>query len=154
MKEMLGTRQTVHVPDAAEMFSAGMHYLAGNEYAYLCFRYSGYDDGPTLFNMALCCYCISWYDESYRLLCDAEKRLPPCQDTRLGDLPGKFADWQQRHSTPFSPIPKGAPNNLVTLQVLRLKAEAANKLNYHAEVRDIASRLGNRYSSINEPTKQ
>lgn len=152
MTGMLGARQPIRTAEAADMFSAGMQYLAGKEYAYayICFVTSGSDDVPTLFNMALCCYCISWYDECHRLLCDAEKRLQPCHGTRFNDLPRQFAAWELEHSTPFAPMPKGAPGEVATIQVLRLLAETASKLHNYAEARAIASRLGNRYRHINE----
>lgn len=78
MDGLLGNKQNVPQADVEKLFDAGIVYLQAGEYvfAYFCFS-KGKKDVHTLYNMALCCYRIAWFQECHDLLCEAENKFRP-----------------------------------------------------------------------------
>ena len=68
------SRNSSQSPGREELFSAGLTYMESGEYgfAYYCLSNIENPDIAVLYNMAYCCYRISWYEQSYSLLKDAE----------------------------------------------------------------------------------
>ena len=56
------------------LFSAGVSLLLGRAYpaAYSCFDRIPIKDFMLLYNKALCCFMVKWYEECHGLLCEAE----------------------------------------------------------------------------------
>lgn len=112
--------------------------------------------------MALCCFGVGWYEECHRLVCEAERMLPPDEEPRpkgsLGsaeqggspgdELPEPFRRREAADGPPRCPMPGGLPRNRARTLMLRLRAEAAARLGRREEVRAIAALLGNRYGHI------
>lgn len=155
MEGLLGNKQNMPQADIEKLFNAGIVYLQTGEYvfAYFCFS-KGKKDAHTLYNMALCCYNIAWFQECHNLLHEAETQIPTGTDCRLRDLPEMLLRWEREYISVFSPMPQDTPTPLVAVQVLMLKAETAYKLKLYEEVRSIASRLGGQYKRINELIKE
>lgn len=89
---------------------------------------------------------ISWFEECYSLLRDAEKLVPALSSLEIQELPNPFTQWEYNESPVFIPLSSDAPRVIT----FRLKAEAAYKLQLFNEVRSIASCLGNKYAHINK----
>lgn len=146
------------------LFAAGVAYLCCEAWgeAYACFAETGRRDAPTLYNMALCCFGVAWYEECYRLVCEAGRMLPPDGEPRpkgtLGnaeaegipgdELPEPFRRHDAGDGPPRCPLLHGLPTDRAHTLLLRLRAEAAARLGQREEVRAIAARLGNRYGHI------
>lgn len=149
---------------AGELFAAGVTCLCCEAWgeAYACFAETGRRDAPTLYNMALCCFGVAWYEECHRLVCEAERMLPPDGKPQPkgtlgsaeqggspgGELPEPFRRREAADGPPRCPMPGGLPRNRARTLLLRLRAEAAARLGRREEVRAIAARLGNRYGHI------
>lgn len=151
MMEILGRNQSEPAVNFEKLFDAGIQFMGCGEYAYayLCFQRSGKKDCITLYNQALCCYMVSWADECYNLLRDAERLIPASLSVELRELPGCLVQWEYNESPVFIPLPCNTPLVIVAIRLLRLKAETAYKLRLFNEVRAIASHLGNKYMHIN-----
>ena len=56
--------------ETEQLFSAGVSLLLGRAYpaAYSCFDRIPVKDFRLLYNKALCCFMVEWYDECHRLL--------------------------------------------------------------------------------------
>ena len=61
--------------DADKLFAAGVSSLSNKAFssAYVCFDRIPAKDFKLLYNKALCCFMVEWYDECHRLLCEAER---------------------------------------------------------------------------------
>ena len=81
-------RNSSQSPGREELFSAGLTYMESGEYgfAYYCLSNIENPDIAVLYNMAYCCYRISWYEQSYSLLKDAELKLPGLKDVSTDRL--------------------------------------------------------------------
>jgi len=86
----------------------------------------------------LCCFHVGWYEESYRLLAEAERLL----DDKLGKGSCPGVPSMSRRQPPEAPR-----DDALTL-ILRLRAEAAFRLGRCEEVRTIAAHLGLRYEHL------
>ena len=64
--------------DADKLFAAGVSFLSNKAFssAYVCFDRIPAKDFKLLYNKALCCFMVEWYDECHRLLCEAERLVP------------------------------------------------------------------------------
>ena len=113
--------------DADKLFAAGVSFLSNKAFssAYVCFDRIPAKDFKLLYNKALCCFMVEWYDECHRLLCEAERLV-----------------------SPFCPMPQGTPEPLAYTRILRLKAEAACKQHLYGEFKAISFRLGGKYKHI------
>lgn len=153
---ILGSKQNESATDIEKLFDVGIQFMGYGEYAYayLCFYRSGKKDCITLYNRALCCYMVSWFEECYNLLGDAKKLIPASSSFEFRELPNHFVQWENSDSPVFIPLPCYTPVNIVATHLLRLKAEVAYKLGLYNEVRAIASRLGNKYLHINNILNQ
>lgn len=136
--------------DTEQLFSAGISLLLSKAYpaAYSCFNQISGEDFRLSYNKALCCFMIKWYDECYRLLCEAERFIPDGGAFREAELPEAFLRYDYDEEHPFYPMPQGIPVPLAYRQLLRLKAEVAFRLHLHGEVKAISARLGGRYKHI------
>lgn len=136
--------------EAERLFAAGVQLLLGRAYpaAYSCFDRLPAQDFRLLYNKALCCFMVEWYDECHRLLCEAERFLPGVDIAREAPLPEAFSRYDYDKGEPFSPMPQGMPVSLAYRQLLRLKAETAFKLHLYSEVKTISNRLGRKYRHI------
>lgn len=155
MKGLIEHRQKSRTNDIGELADIGIRYLQEGEYAlaYLCLDQSRKSDLCTLYNKALCCYRIEWFTACYNLLCEAERQLTAVPSTYIGDLPEAFVRWEHEKNTIFSPMPYGTPSSVATVQLLKLKAATAIKLNLCSEAQSIHYGLGNKYRYINELLK-
>ena len=137
------------------LFDAGVLYLSSGAFvsAYACFERIADKSFSLLFNKALCCFGVSWYEECYRLLCDAERLLPTGMDPHPTGLPEIFLRWECENAQPLSPILPDIPASILITPFLRLKAETAFKLHLYEEVKKISARLGGKYKPIGEPIK-
>lgn len=153
---ILGSKQEEPTTDVEKLFDVGVQFMNSGEYAYayLCFQRSGKKDCITLYNRALCCYMISWFEECYSLLRDAEKLVPALSSLEMQELPNPFTQWEYNESPVFIPLSSDAPRVITFVQLFRLKAEAAYKLQLFNEVRSIASCLGDKYAHINKILNQ
>ena len=101
-----------------------------------------------MYNKALCCFMVKWYDECYRLLCEAERFLHGMDIAYETQLPEAFLRYDYDEDFPFYPIPQGIPVFGAYRQLLRLKAETAFRLHLYSEVKAISARLGGKYKCI------
>ena len=98
-----------------------------------------------------------WYEESYRLLAEAERLL----DDKLGkgscpgvpsmsrrQPPEAFRHWDAASELPRCPLLPETPRDDALTLILRLRAEAAFRLGRCEEVRTIAAHLGLRYEHL------
>ena len=108
---------------AGELFAAGVTCLCCEAWgeAYACFAETGRRDAPTLYNMALCCFGVAWYEECHRLVCEAERMLPPDGKPQPkgtlgsaeqggspgGELPEPFRRREAADGPPRCPMPGG-----------------------------------------------
>lgn len=138
--------------EAELLFSAGISLLSCKAFpaAYWCFDRIPDKDFWVLYNKALCCFMVKWYDECYRLLCEAERFVSGGEVAGIATLPEAFLRYDYAEEEPFYPIPQGIPDSLAYIQLLRLKAETAFRLHLRGEVKAISVRLGGRYKHIEE----
>ena len=145
--------------DSGRLFAAGVTYICCGAWplAYDCFARSTRKDAPTRYNLALCCFHVGWYEESYRLLAEAERLLDdkPGKGSGLGipsmprlQLPEAFRRWDADSELPRCPLLPETPRDDALTLILRLRAEAAFRLGRCEEVRTIAARLGLRYEHL------
>ena len=136
--------------EADKLFAAGISFLSNKAYssAYLCFDRIPAKDFSLLYNKALCCFMVGWYDECHRLLCEAERLVPMNAGHGTERLPEAFLRYLHDEESPFCPISQGTPEPLAYTRILRLKAEAAFKLHLYSEVKTISNRLGRKYKHI------
>lgn len=138
-------------PEAdAALFRTAISYLLAGEagYAHLCLDRMAQESYVVAYNKALCCYLAAAYEACFRLLGEAERLLPHKVSCGSKPLPPELAQWEFKKSSPFCPMPEDAPPDIVRMQLLRLKAEAAGKLGLTEEVKRIASGLLGEYTHI------
>lgn len=72
-------KQKITGKETEQLFSAGISLLLSKAYpaAYSCFNRISDEDFSVLYNKALCCFMVKWYDECYRLLCESEQLICP-----------------------------------------------------------------------------
>ncbi len=152
-------------PDSERLFATGVTYICCGAWplAYDCFVRSAHEDAPTRYNQALCCFMAGWYEESYRLLGEAERLLDGNPDEgSYTDIPSMlrrqppeiFRRWKAASELPRCPLlPETLRDDALTL-ILRLRAETAFHLGHCEEVRTIAARLGHRYEHLENLLKQ
>ena len=135
---------------AEKLFAAGVSFFGNKAFsaAYACFDRLSDKDFKLLYNKALCCFMVGWYDECYRLLCDAERLVPGNAGNGTEVLPEAFLRYLHDEESPFCPMPQGTPEPLAYMRILRLKAEAACKQHLYGEVKAISFRLGGKYKHI------
>lgn len=152
---LFADKQKTTGAEAEQLFSAGVSLLLSKAYpaAYSCFDGISCGGLALLYNKALCCFMVRWYDECHRLLCEAERLMPGGGGmTREARLPEAFLRYDYDEGDPFYPMPQAVPAALAYRQLLRLKAEAAFKLHLHGEVKAISARLGGKYKHIEQLT--
>ena len=132
------------------LFRTAISYLLAGEagHAYLCLDRMAQESYAVAYNKALCCYLAAAYEACFRLLGEAERLLPHHVSCGSKPLPLELAQWEFKESSPFCPMPEDAPTDIARIQVLRLKAEAAGKLELTEEVKRIASGLNGEYTHI------
>ena len=135
---------------AEKLFAAGVSFLGNKAFsaAYACFDRLSDKDFKLLYNKALCCFMVGWYDECHRLLCEAERLVPMNAGHGTERLPEAFLRYLHDEESPFCPMPQGTPEPLAYIRILRLKAEAACKQHLYGEVKAISFRLGGKYKHI------
>ena len=110
----------------------------------------------------MCCFHVGWYEESYRLLAEAERLLDdkPGKGSGLGipsmprrQPPEAFRRWDADSELPRYPLLPETPRDDALTLILRLQAEAAFRLGRCEEVRTIAARLGHRYKHLENMLK-
>lgn len=133
-----------------KLFAAGVSFLSNKAFssAYVCFDRLPVKDFRLLYNKALCCFMVGWYDECHRLLCEAEHLVPINAGHGTERLPEAFLRYLHEEESPFCPMPQGTPGSLAYMRILRLKAEASFKLNLYNDVKAISFRLGGKYKHI------
>ena len=125
--------------DSGRLFAAGITYICCEAWpqAYDCFVRSAREDAPTRYNQALCCFHVGWYEEGYRLLAEAERLLD--DKPGKGSCPGipfmsrrqppeAFRRWDTDGELPRSPLLPETPRDDALTLILRLRAEAAFRL--------------------------
>lgn len=156
---LMGNVQPMAGADSERLFAAGVACICCEAWpmAYVCFERSAREDAPTRYNQALCCFHVGWYEESYRLLAEAERLLDDQQGEGSGpgnpplqrrQLPDAFRRWEAESELPRSPLLPETPRDDALTLLLRLRAEAAFRLGRCEEVRTIAARLGHRYEHL------
>ena len=151
--------------DSERLFTAGVTYICCGAWplAYDCFERSAHEDAPTLFNQALCCFMIGWYEESYRRLGEAERLLDGIAGEGLctgipsalrRQPPETFRRWEADTELPRCPLLPETPHDDALTLILRLRAEAAFHLDRYEDVRTIAARFGHRYKHLENLLKQ
>lgn len=156
---LMGNAQPMAGADSERLFVAGVACICCEAWpmAYVCFERSAREDAPTRYNQALCCFHVGWYEESYRLLAEAERLLDDQQGEGSGpgnpplqrrQLPDAFRRWEVESELPRSPLLPETPRDDALTLLLRLRAEAAFRLGRCEEVRTIAARLGHRYKHL------
>lgn len=156
---LMGNAQPMAGADSERHFAAGVACICCEAWpmAYDCFERSAREDAPTRYNQALCCFHVGWYEESYRLLAEAERLLDDQQGEGSGpgnpplqrrQLPDAFRRWEVESELPRSPLLPETPRDDALTLILRLRAEAAFRLGRCEEVRTIAARLGHRYKHL------
>lgn len=144
------TPNTMPKEKIEKLFAAGVSFLSNKAFssAYVCFDRLPAKDFRLLYNKALCCFMVEWYDECHRLLCEAEHLVPMNAGHGTERLPEAFLRYLHDEESPFCPMPQGTPESLAYTQILRLKAEAASKLHLYEEVKVTGTRLGRKYKHI------
>ena len=146
-------------PDSERLFAAGVTCICCEAWpqAYDCFVCSAREDTPTRYNQALCCFHVGWYEESYRLLAEAERLLdgksgegscPGIPFMSRRQPPEAFRRWDAASELPCCPLLPETPRDDALTLILRLRAEAAFRLGHYEEVRTISARLGHRYKHL------
>ena len=156
---LLGGTPPTAGADSGRLFAAGVTYICCRAWplAYDCFTRSTREDAPTRYNLALCCFHVGWYEESYRLLAEAERLLddkpgqvpsPGVPSMSRRQPPAAFRRWDFASELPRCPLLPETPRDDALTLILRLRAEAASRLGRCEEVRTIAARLGHRYKYL------
>ena len=156
---LLGGAPPTAGADSGRLFAAGVTYICCGTWplAYDCFVRSAQEDASTRYNMALCCFHMGWYEESYRLLAEAERLLddkpgkgscPGVPSMSRRQSPEAFRRWDVASELPRCPLLPETPCDDAHTLILRLRAEAAFHLGRNEEVRTIAARLGHRYEHL------
>lgn len=156
---LLGGAPPTAGADSGRLFAAGVTYICCEAWplAYDCFARSTREDAPTRYNLALCCFHVGWYEESYRLLTEAERLLddkpgegccPDVPSALSRQLPEARRRWEAATELPRCPLLPETPRDDALTLILRLRAEAAFRLGRSEEVRTIAARLGHRYKHL------
>lgn len=150
MSLFVNTLNEMSEEQAEKLFAAGVTFMAGKAFsaAYSCFELITLKDFRLLYNKALCCFMVEWYDECYRIICEAERVLPGNVGAAIESLPEAFLRYRYDDEPPYCPMPHDTPIQLAYTQLLRLKAETAFKLHLHSEVKAISNRLGRKYKHI------
>lgn len=115
---LMGNTQPMAGADSERLFAAGVACICCEAWpmAYDCFERSAREDAPTRYNQALCCFHVGWYEESYRLLAEAERLLDDQQGEGSGpgnpSLPRRqppevFHRWDFTSELPRSPLLTG-----------------------------------------------
>lgn len=160
---LLGERpERADEPHPDRLFEAGVAYLVCGSWApaWGCFNRIGNEDAATLYNKALCCFGVAWYEECHALLGRAEQLLNASTtaarhtEPRTPSCPEAFRRWERTSDISRRPLLRETPVEEAFRQVLRLKAEAAFRLGRREEVRSIAARLNGAYESIETLLKQ
>jgi hypothetical protein len=104
-------KQKITGKETEQLFSAGISLLLSKAYpaAYSCFNRISDEDFSVLYNKALCCFMVKWYDECYRLLCESEQFMSGRNITREAELPEAFLRYDHAEGHPFHPMPQGIP---------------------------------------------
>ena len=91
MARFVNDQQTTD-KEVKRLFSAGVLLLLGKAYsdAYSCFDRIQEEHFEAMYNKALCCFMVKWYDECYRLLCEAERLLHGMDIAYETQLPEAF----------------------------------------------------------------
>lgn len=149
MARFVNDQQTTD-KEVKRLFSAGVLLLLGKAYsdAYSCFDRIHEEHFEAMYNKALCCFMVKWYDECYRLLCEAEQLMSGRNITHEAELPEAFLRYDHAEGHPFHPMPQGIPVSLAYRQLLLLKAETAFRLHLYSEVKSISACLGGKYKHI------
>lgn len=156
---LLGSAPPTAGADSGRLFAAGVTYICCEAWplAYDCFIRSAREDAPTRYNLALCCFHVGWYEESYRLIAEAERLLngtlcevpcPGVPSMSRRQSPEAFRRWDAASELPHCPLLSEMPRDDALTLILRLRAEAAFRLKRYEEVRTIAARLGHRYEHL------
>ena len=156
---LLGGTPPTAGADSGRLFAAGVTYICCGAWtlAYDCFVRCANGDTPTRYNLALCCFHVGWYEESYRLFAEAERLLndkpgngscPGIPSMSRRQPPEAFRRWDFASELPRCPLLPETPRDDALTLILRLRAEAASRLGRCEEVRTIAARLGHRYKYL------
>ncbi|WP_290535377.1 hypothetical protein [Alistipes sp.] len=156
---LLGGAPPTAGADSGRLFAAGVTYICCGTWplAYDCFVRSAQENAPTRYNMALCCFHMGWYEESYRLLAEAERLLddkpgkgscPGVPSMSRRQSPEAFRRWDAASELPRCPLLPETPCDDAHTLILRLRAETAFRLKRYEEVRTVAARLGHRYEHL------
>ena len=151
--------------DSERLFAAGVTYICCGAWplAYDCFARSTQEDAPTRYNLALCCFHVGWYEESHRLLAEAERLLDdkPGKGSCLGvpsmsrrQPPEAFRRWETTSEVSRCPLLPEMTRDDALVLILRLRAETVFRLGRYEELRTIATRLGHQYELIENLLKQ
>ena len=112
---LMGSAPPIAGADSERLFAAGVTYVCCGAWplAYDCFRRSTRVDAPTRYNQALCCFMTGWYEESYRLLGEAERllddkpgegRCPDVPSALSRQLPEARRRWEAATELPRCPL--------------------------------------------------
>lgn len=156
---LLGGAPPTAGADSGRLFAAGVTYICCGAWtlAYACFARCTRGDASTLYNKALCCFQVAWYEECCRLLGKAEPLLNDKPDEILSpgipsisptQPPEAFRRWEAASDLSRCPLLPETPRDDALTLILRLRAEAAFRLGRCEEVRTIAARLGHRYEHL------
>lgn len=88
-----------------KLFAAGVLFLSNKAFssAYVCFDRLPVKDFRLLYNKALCCFMVGWYDECHRLLCEAERLVPMNAGHGTERLPEEFLRYLHDEESPVLP---------------------------------------------------
>lgn len=110
---LLGGTPPTAGADSGRLFAAGVTYICCRAWplAYDCFTRSTREDAPTRYNLALCCFHVGWYEESYRLLAEAERLL----DDKPGQVPSPGVPSMSRRAASRGFPPLGCRERIAPL---------------------------------------
>ena len=96
--------------DADKLFAAGVSFLSNKAFssAYVCFDRIPAKDFKLLYNKALCCFMVEWYDECHRLLCEAERLVPMNAGHGTERLPEAFIHYLHDEERGVTVLPHAA----------------------------------------------
>ena len=137
--------------DDGKLAEAAERYIAAGEISYAAeclWRITG-RDVHILYNKALCFFIAGQFSECRDLLMEAEAGLSihPAS-ARL--IPDGILRWEYGSAFHPSPMMMHAPDCIRAVQILRLKAECAARLDLDDELRYINSLLNCRYRHIED----